>query len=111
MPCAPAKGVHHSDADADCREGGLSHLGGPLPGVVDTHTHVISPDQVRYPLAPVGGKQSDWSAHHPTDHDTLLRSMDDAGIERAMVVQASTAYGNDNRYAADAVRAHPNHFG
>jgi L-fuconolactonase len=82
-----------------------------LPGIADTHTHVISPDQVRYPLAPVGGKQSDWSAHHPTDHDTLLRSMDDAGIERAMVVQASTAYGNDNRYAADAVRAHPDRFG
>jgi predicted TIM-barrel fold metal-dependent hydrolase len=28
-----------------------------------------------------------------------------------MVVQASTAYGNDNRYVADAVRAHPDRFG
>lgn len=82
-----------------------------MPGIVDTHTHVISPDHVRYPLAPVGGKQSDWSAHHPTDHETLLRALDDAGIERAVVVQASTAYGNDNRYAVDAVRAHPDRFG
>ena len=79
--------------------------------IVDTHTHVISPDQVRYPLAPVGGRQSDWSAHHPTDYDTLLAALDDAGIARAMVVQASTAYGNDNRYVADAVRTHPDRFG
>jgi predicted TIM-barrel fold metal-dependent hydrolase len=82
-----------------------------LPGIVDTHTHVISPDRLRYPLAPVGGRQSDWSAHHSTDSETLLAAMDDAGIADAMVVQASTAYGTDNRYAADAVRAHPDRFG
>lgn len=79
--------------------------------IVDTHTHVISPDQVRYPLAPVGGRQSDWSAHHPTDYETLLAAMDEAGIARAMVGQASTAYGNDNRYVATAVHAHPDRFG
>ena len=82
-----------------------------MHNIVDTHTHVISPDQVRYPLAPVGGRQSDWSAHHSTDYDTLLAAMDEAGIARAMVVQASTAYGNDNRYVADAVHAHPDRFG
>ena len=78
--------------------------------IVDTHTHVISPDRVRYPLAPVGGRQSDWSAHHSTDYETLLQALDAAGIERAMVVQASTAYGNDNRYVADAIHAHPDRF-
>jgi len=78
--------------------------------IVDTHTHVISPDRERYPLAPVGGRQSDWSAHHSTDYDTLLRALDEAGIARAVVVQASTAYGNDNRYVNDAVRAHPDRF-
>jgi L-fuconolactonase len=78
--------------------------------IVDTHTHVISPDRARYPLAPVGGRQSDWSAHHSTDYETLLRALDEAGIARAMVVQASTAYGNDNRYVNDAVRAHPDRF-
>ncbi|MEY5022272.1 MAG: hypothetical protein RIS72_847, partial [Pseudomonadota bacterium] len=29
--------------------------------VVDSHSHVIADDPVRYPLAPMGGKQSDWS--------------------------------------------------
>jgi L-fuconolactonase len=78
--------------------------------IVDTHTHAISPDQVRYPLAPVGGHQSDWSAHRPADYETLLAAMDQAGIARAMVVQASTAYGNDNRYVVEAVNAHPDRF-
>jgi L-fuconolactonase len=78
--------------------------------IVDTHTHAISPDHDRYPLAPVGGRQSDWSAHRPSDYDTLLAAMDDAGIARAMVVQASTAYGNDNRYVVEAIKAHPNRF-
>ena len=81
-----------------------------MNAIVDTHTHVISPDHVRYPLAPVGGRQSDWSAHHATDDKTLLAALDAAGIAKAMVVQASTAYGSDNRYACDTVRAHPDRF-
>jgi hypothetical protein len=28
--------------------------------IVDIHTHVISPDTARYPLSPLGGKQSEW---------------------------------------------------
>lgn len=78
--------------------------------IVDTHTHAISPDHDRYPLAPVGGRQSDWSAHRPADYGSLLAAMDAAGIAHAMVVQASTAYGNDNRYVVDAVKAHPDRF-
>lgn len=75
--------------------------------IVDTHTHALSPDTERYPLAPVGGHQSDWSAKRPVDYAGLLAQMDQAGIARAMVVQASTVYGNDNRYVTEAVRAHP----
>lgn len=78
--------------------------------IVDTHTHALSPDTERYPLAPVGGHQSDWSAKRPVDYAGLLAQMDKAGIARAMVVQASTVYGNDNRYVVEAVRAHPDRF-
>lgn len=78
--------------------------------IVDTHTHAISTDHDRYPLAPVGGRQSDWSAHRPADYGSLLAAMDAAGIAHAMVVQASTAYGNDNSYVVDAVKAHPDRF-
>lgn len=78
--------------------------------LIDTHTHAISPDVERYPLAPVGGHQSDWSAKRPVSYQALLAAMDEAGIARAVVVQASTAYGNDNRYVVEAVKAHPDRF-
>lgn len=78
--------------------------------IVDTHTHVISPDTLRYPLAPVGGHQSDWSAKRPVSYEALLTAMDAAGISRAVAVQASTAYGNDNSYVNEAIKAHPDRF-
>jgi L-fuconolactonase len=78
--------------------------------LIDTHTHALSPDHATYPLAPVGGHQSDWSAKRPADYQQLLAAMDQAGIARAVVVQASTAYGNDNRYVVEAIKAHPDRF-
>lgn len=74
--------------------------------LLDTHTHVISPDSQRYPTDPIGGHQSEWSRARPVDADNLLRAMDAADIAQAVVVQASTVYGHDNRYVAETVRAH-----
>jgi predicted TIM-barrel fold metal-dependent hydrolase len=78
--------------------------------IVDTHTHVISPDTARYPVDPIGGNQSEWSRARPVDADGLVRALEDAGIAKAVVVQASTVYGHDNRYVARAVVAHPDRF-
>jgi L-fuconolactonase len=78
--------------------------------VIDTHTHAISLDKQQYPLAPVGGHQSEWSAKRPVSFEQLLAAMDEAGIDRAVVVQASTVYGNDNSYVVEAVRAHKDRF-
>jgi L-fuconolactonase len=78
--------------------------------VIDSHTHVISPDRERFPVAPVGGHQSQWSQLRPVDHDGLVAAMDAAGIAQAVVVQASTVYGHDCRYLVEAVRAHPDRF-
>ncbi|MDE2005694.1 MAG: amidohydrolase [Rhodospirillales bacterium] len=78
--------------------------------VVDTHTHVISPDIARHPLAPLGGHQSDWSRARPVSHEQLLAAIDAAGIDKALVVQASTAYGHDNSCVVEAVAAHPTRF-
>ncbi|MER6082838.1 amidohydrolase family protein [Streptomyces sp. NPDC001833] len=78
--------------------------------VIDNHTHVISADRERHPVAPIGGRQSEWSQVRPVDIDGLLRALDDAGIAKAVVVQASTVYGHDNRYVVEAVRAHPDRF-
>ncbi|MFS8201212.1 amidohydrolase family protein [Streptomyces sp. CWNU-52B] len=73
---------------------------------VDTHTHIISPDTAAYPAAPLGGHRSTWSQERPTDIDGLLRAADDAGVDRLVVVQASTVYGFDNNYVADQLARH-----
>src|SRR5436189_5959432 len=77
---------------------------------IDIHPHVISRDEQRYPRAPLGGRQSDWSRERPVSAEQMLAAMDEAGIEKSVLVQASTCYGHDNSYVADAVAAHPKRF-
>ena len=81
-----------------------------MSSIVDIHPHVISPDTRRYPLNPLGGKQSTWSRDRPTPFEKLIEAMDQAGVTKAAIVQASTAYGHDNSYVADAIAAHPQRF-
>jgi predicted TIM-barrel fold metal-dependent hydrolase len=78
--------------------------------IIDTHPHVIASDTRRYPRAPLGGHQSDWSQKRPVDVDQLITEQERAGIAKAVVVQASTCYGHDNSYVADSVAAHPARF-
>jgi predicted TIM-barrel fold metal-dependent hydrolase len=78
--------------------------------IIDTHPHVIAADTQRYPRAPLGGHQSDWSQKRPVDLEQLIGEQDRAGISKAAIVQASTCYGHDNSYVADAIAAHPERF-
>ena len=71
--------------------------------LVDIHPHVISPDESKYPKAPLGGVQSKWSQERPIDWEQLSAAMDEAGVTKAAVVQSSTTYGHDNSYVADCV--------
>lgn len=83
----------------------------PKPtSIIDLHTHVIADDQDAYPLAPLAGKQSDWSRERPVTYPAMLAAMDEAGIAKVALVQASTCYGHDNRYVADSVAARPDRF-
>ena len=77
---------------------------------IDIHPHVISTDIQRYPIAPLGGHKSDWSEERPVSVQQMIAAMDQAGIQKSALVQASTCYGHDNSYIADAVAAHPNRF-
>ena len=81
-----------------------------MSSVIDIHPHIVSPDTKKYPLDPLGGTQSTWSTERPTTYDDLLRAMDDAGVAKAAIVHSSTAYGYDNSYVADAVKAVPTRF-
>ena len=78
--------------------------------VVDAHCHVIAEDREAYPRNPIGGVESKWSQERPVGAADLIAAMDKAGIARAVVVQASTAYGHDNSYVADSVAAYPDRF-
>ncbi len=81
-----------------------------MPTVIDIHPHIIAADTKRYPLAPLGGHQSDWSRTRPVTAEQMIAAMDQAGVAKAAIVQASTCYGHDNSYVADAVAAHPDRF-
>jgi L-fuconolactonase len=72
-----------------------------MTSIVDIHPHIISDDESRYPPAPLFGKRSDWSKERPTTVETLIASMDEAGVAKAAVVHSSTTYGFDNRYVID----------
>jgi L-fuconolactonase len=78
--------------------------------VIDIHPHVISTDEKRYPRAPIGGHQSDWSRDRPVSYEQMIVEQDRAGVAKAALVQASTCYGHDCSYVAEAVAAHPERF-
>jgi len=59
--------------------------------ITDLHTHINLPGHRRYPVSPLGAKRSSWSAERPADLDGLLGQLDKAGVDKAAVVQASTA--------------------
>src|SRR5579863_3038583 len=77
---------------------------------IDIHPHIIADDAKRYPLVPLGGHQSDWSRTRPVTTEQMIAAMDAAGVAKSALVQASTCYGHDNSYVADAVAAHPKRF-
>jgi predicted TIM-barrel fold metal-dependent hydrolase len=81
-----------------------------MASIVDIHPHVISTDNKRFPLAPLGGKQSTWSVERPTPHEALVAAMKEAGVDKAAIVHASTAYGYDNSYVAEAIAKYPGRF-
>jgi L-fuconolactonase len=77
---------------------------------IDIHPHIIADNETRYPLAPLGGHQSDWSRTRPVTYQQMIVAMDEAGVDKSALVQASTCYGHDNSYVVDAVAAHPGRF-
>lgn len=74
--------------------------------LVDTHTHVVSDDYARYPLQPAALPGA-WYRDAPVTVEQLLGLMDDAGVDRAVLVQPMSAYTYDNSYTADSAAAHP----
>jgi predicted TIM-barrel fold metal-dependent hydrolase len=78
--------------------------------IVDIHPHIIADDVATYPLAPVAGVRSEWSATRAVSFEQLVAEMDEAGVDKAAIVHSSTTYGFDNSYVADCVTRMPERF-
>ena len=83
--------------------------------IIDTHVHVVAPDQQRYPFAPAGGFRmsglGSWQTQYPVSAEQMIATITGAGVDRAVIVQPFSAYGFDNSYHADSAAAHPDRFG
>lgn len=65
--------------------------------IVDTHLHVWSPNQNRWPFASERAPSSEATV------EVLNETMDNAGVDKAVIVQP-IHYLYDNRYVADCLR-------
>jgi L-fuconolactonase len=79
---------------------------------IDTQVHVVSSDRDAYPLDPPDYQFPIPAAHHwyeapALGAEDLLGRMDATGIDRAVLVQAYSAYQYDNRYTVDATATFP----
>ena len=68
--------------------------------VTDTHAHIYSEDEDRYPMIdkPLRPPLGSGTIEH------LQREMAANGVERVVAIQTSTAYRWDNRFLADSAR-------
>src|SRR5690349_2654223 len=80
-----------------------------MVSVTDAHVHVVSSDTDRFPLRP-GNFGRDWWTGRPVDAAQVTRDLDAAEVQRAVIVQAVGPYGNDNRYAREAVATSDGRF-
>jgi predicted TIM-barrel fold metal-dependent hydrolase len=86
--------------------------------MIDTHAHVVADDKTRYPLRPFDAEAVDeslkqaavWHQAAQISAPDLLGTMDAAGVDAALLVQALSAYGYDNRYAVDSAAEEPRRF-
>ncbi len=71
--------------------------------IIDTHVHVYADDESRFPYA-AGNKPA-----RSASVEYLLSLMDEAGVDRAVIVQPRV-YSWDNRYLAHCIERFPGRF-
>jgi L-fuconolactonase len=79
--------------------------------IIDSHVHAIAKDSNRYPVISRPGDDPDsWYRTVPADAETLLASMQLAGVGRTILVQPLQVYGGDNGYLVENCTAYPDRF-
>jgi len=71
--------------------------------IIDTHLHVYADDESLFPYV-AGGKPA-----RPASVEYLLPLMDEAGVDKAVIVQPRV-YSWDNRYLAHCIERFPDRF-
>jgi len=75
--------------------------------IVESHCHIVSPDQRKYPRD-LGTNAAAWV--RDLSAEEFIELNDAAGVERAILVQAFSAYKYDNSYVADSAARYPERF-
>jgi predicted TIM-barrel fold metal-dependent hydrolase len=75
--------------------------------IVDSHAHVLAESPIRYPTRPLEPEVSEQFFRSPVTGERLLRAMDEAGVEAALLVQRGQIYGFDNSYVCDVTGLAP----
>jgi L-fuconolactonase len=76
--------------------------------IVDTHVHVVSEDQQKYPRQVTPGAPGEWV--QDMSAKMLLALNAQAGIDKTVLVQPYSAYRFDNSYTADCAAEYPGRF-
>ena len=77
--------------------------------LVDTHVHVVSRDLAAYPLRPLDPSLT-WFTEHACPAEEFTGLMAANAVGQAVLVQAMSAYTDDNRYCVDSANADPGRF-
>ncbi len=75
--------------------------------MIDAHAHLISGDTKTYPPAPPSGEINPASFDDPMTVERLLREMDAAQVDKAVLVQRGSVYGFDSSYVCDSAARFP----
>ena len=75
--------------------------------MIESHCHIMAEDQHKYPRN-LGPNPAAWV--RDLSGEEFLRLTSEAGVERAILVQAFGAYRYDNNYVADVAARFPDRF-
>jgi len=75
--------------------------------LIDTHAHLVTGDTTTYPPAPPSGALNPGDLDDPMPVEQLLHEMDQAGVDKAVLVQRGSIYGFDSSYVCDSAARFP----